>query len=155
MRIFTALIMLAIASSCQQPEKTDTPPVPAADSNVVFVESYMKTFNAHDWAALSRLYKDTAEMMDPAYGTGVVRLSQEDIRKKYAELQQMVPDVKDSIVSVYSVNGIITVEFLTRGTGPDQKPLSLPICTVFRMENGKIASDHTYYDNVDAPPPAK
>lgn len=159
MRLYKLLIVLAALFSCQQPEKTDTVPVPAADSNVVFVESFLKAFNAHDWAALGAMYTDTVEMMDPAMGLDVVRMSRADIQKKYTELQQLIPDVKDSLVAVYSVNGIITVEFESSGTGPDQKRFRLPICTVFRMEKGKIASDHTYYDNTDAlpppPPPAK
>jgi ketosteroid isomerase-like protein len=43
----------------------------------------------------------------------------------------------------------ITVEFISKGTGPDGKAFELPICTVLTVEDGKIAKDFTYYDNQD------
>ncbi|WP_262892331.1 hypothetical protein ACN9ML_07985 [Dyadobacter endophyticus] len=39
------------------------------------------------------------------------------------------------------------VEFISTGTAPDKSKFTLPICTIFTIENGNITQDFTYYDN--------
>jgi phosphorylcholine metabolism protein LicD len=70
------------------------------------------------------------------------------IIKEYSELQNQFPDVQDSVVAVYpSGDKNVIVEFVSKGTLPDQSKFELPICTIFTIENGKITKDYTYFDN--------
>ena len=70
------------------------------------------------------------------------------IVKKYTELAELFPDVKDKIVQIYpSGDKHIIVEFISSGTAPDGLKFELPICTIFTIEKGFITKDFTYYDN--------
>ncbi|MBX7262129.1 MAG: nuclear transport factor 2 family protein [Chitinophagales bacterium] len=51
------------------------------------------------------------------------------------------------IVNIYHANEHVIVEFLSKGTAPDGMKFTLPICTIFKIKNGKIVKDFTYYDN--------
>ena len=52
------------------------------------------------------------------------------------------------MVAVYpSGDKNVIVEFVSKGTLPDQSKFELPICTIFTIENGKITKDYTYFDN--------
>ncbi|HMS30617.1 MAG TPA: nuclear transport factor 2 family protein [Saprospiraceae bacterium] len=115
--------------------------------NEKIIQQYFEHFNNHEWQKMAELYANTVEIKDPAMGIQVVKFSQSDIVKKYVELQQMIPDVRDSIVNIYHANEHIIVEFLSKGTAPDGKKFTLPICTIFEMKDGKIVKDFTYYDN--------
>jgi ketosteroid isomerase-like protein len=112
-----------------------------------FIQQYFEHFNQHDWLKLAELYADTVEMKDPSMGIDLVTMTRADIVKKYTELQQMIPDVKDSIVNVYPSNQHCIVEFISHGTAPDGNTFILPICTIFEFKDDKIIKDFTYYDN--------
>lgn len=116
-------------------------------SNKTLVETYFDHFNKHDWKAMADLYVDTAEMKDPSIGPENVKMTKADIISKYSELEQMIPDVKDSIINIYSAGNNVIVEFISSGTAPDGSKFQLPICTVFEIKDGKICKDLTYYDN--------
>jgi predicted SnoaL-like aldol condensation-catalyzing enzyme len=136
MKRLVSIIGLAILAACKQPAKQEQ-----------LVETYFTHFNNHNWQAMANLYTDTTCMKDPAYGQQAVNMSRAEIVQKYKALQEQVPDVKDSVVAVYPFGNGITVEFVSSGTGPDGKPFTLPVCTIFTIVNGKICGDLTYYDN--------
>lgn len=118
--------------------------------NEQLVKQYFELFNAHEWQKLSELYADNAEFKDPSLGNGIVKQSKNDFVKKYTELNQLFPDLKDQVINIYpSGEKHIIVEFVSTGTAPDLSKFELPICTVFTIENGKITKDFTYYDNFD------
>jgi ketosteroid isomerase-like protein len=145
---FTCVLVMMFA--CNKPTpKNIMPPVNNVAKNSAIIEQYFAQFNKHDWKAMADMYIDNPEMKDPAFGIANVKMTKADIIKKYLELHQMIPDVKDSVVAVYTSGNYMTVEFESSGTGPDGKKFSLPICTVFEIKEGKITKDFTYYDNVD------
>ena len=114
------------------------------------IRNYFELFNKHQWKALSEMYTEGAEFKDPSFGNGTVKQSRAEFVKKYAELNQTFPDLKDSVIQVYpSGDKNIIVEFLSTGTAPDQSKFELPISTIFTIENGKITKDFTYYDNFE------
>lgn len=118
--------------------------------NEQLVKQYFELFNAHEWQKLSDLYADNAEFKDPSLGNGIVKQSKNDFVKKYTELNQIFPDLKDQVINIYpSGEKHIIVEFVSTGTAPDLSKFELPICTIFTIENGKITKDFTYYDNFD------
>lgn len=118
--------------------------------NEKLIENYFKLFNDHKWKELSELYVENAEFKDPSFGNGIVKQSKAEFVKKYTELNQVFPDLKDKVIQVYpSGDKNIIVEFVSTGTAPDQSKFELPISTIFTIENGKITKDYTYYDNFE------
>jgi ketosteroid isomerase-like protein len=118
------------------------------------VRQYFELFGRHDWIAMSSLYSDTAEFLDPSLGTLPVRMSRADVVAKYSELQAAIPDVHDSVVRVIVGDpNHVTVEFVSTGSAPDGSRFTLPIIALFTFNDGHIASDHTYYH--EECPPAK
>ena len=105
-------------------------------------------FNKHDWINYASLYSDSATFLDPSFGKNEIVQSREQTIKKYADLQNTIPDIKDSLVSTErSGTNSVVVEFISKGTLPDKSRLYLPICTILKFKDGKIVSDHTYFDN--------
>lgn len=118
--------------------------------NEKLIENYFKLFNEHKWKELSELYIENAEFKDPSFGNGIVKQSKVEFIKKYTELNQVFPDLKDKVVQVYpSGDKNMIVEFVSTGTAPDRSKFELPISTIFTIENGKITKDFTYYDNFE------
>lgn len=118
------------------------------EKNIGIVKDVYRHFNAHDWRAMAALYSDSAEFKDPSFGTGIVRQSRRQTEEKYAALQRMFPDLRDDVVQIYpSGTDHVVVEFVSSATAPDGQRFTLPICTIFELQNGVIVKDFTYYDN--------
>jgi ketosteroid isomerase-like protein len=144
------LCMALTAAACNNPKpKTIMPPVNNSAANKAIIEQYFVHFNNHNWKALADMYVENPEMKDPAFGTANINMSKADIVKKYTELNQMISDVRDSIVAMYPAGNNTVVEFVSTGTEPGGKKFALPICTIFEIKEGKITKDFTYYDNVE------
>ncbi|RAJ28806.1 nuclear transport factor 2 family protein [Pedobacter cryoconitis] len=130
--------------SCHSANHKNMEPI----NNEKLVRVYFEHFNKHDWVKMADIYAETALFKDPSLGKGVVTQKREQTVKKYSELSQQFPDVKDSILNIYpSGDKNIIVEFVSSGTAPDNSKFELPICTIFTIENGLITKDFTYYDN--------
>ncbi|WP_374439861.1 nuclear transport factor 2 family protein [Epilithonimonas sp.] len=142
--LITALFISVMTTGCNNCDSKDK------STNEQFVKKYFQLFNQHQWKALSELYADNAEFKDPSLGKGTVKQSRQEFVRKYSELNQMFPDLKDEIKTIYiSGDNNVIVEFVSTGTAPDKTKFELPICTIFTIENGKITKDFTYYDNFD------
>lgn len=142
-KILTAALLLSVMTiACNNCDSKDN------SANEQFVKKYFQLFNQHQWQALSELYVENAEFKDPSLGSGIVKQSRKEFVRKYSELNQMFPDLKDEIKTIYiSGQNNVIVEFVSTGTAPDNTKFELPICTIFTIENGKITKDFTYYDN--------
>lgn len=149
MKNFIAIAITVVTlAACQSKETEHQVPVSHNAANETLVKQYFDHFNGHDWEKMAAMYTDSAEFKDPSLGQGIVKQSHQDIIKKYGELQQMIPDVRDSVIATYpSGDNHIVVEFISKGTAPDKTTFELPICTVFNIEHGKISKYFTYYDN--------
>jgi ketosteroid isomerase-like protein len=122
----------------------------AAQSNEQLVRRYFEHFNNHDWSKMANMYVETAEFKDPTLGKGIMKQTREQVAKKYSDLHQVFPNIKDDIVHLYpSGNNHIVVEFISRGTAADNSTFELPICTIFMIENGLITKDFSYFDNFE------
>lgn len=118
------------------------------EKNKELIEKYFTLFNQHDWKALSEMYADSAAFKDPTSGMKVIKKTKAQFVQEYTGLQQQFPDVHDQVLNIYpSGEKHVTVEFVSTGMGADQKKFELPIVVIFRIENGKIVQDFTYYDN--------
>jgi limonene-1,2-epoxide hydrolase len=109
------------------------------DDPLTVVRAVFESFNAHDWKKMESLYADNVEMMDPSLNG--IKTGKQGMTEFYAS----VPDIHDEIKLIKAAGNIVVVEFLSTGTIDGQK-FTLPICTIFKIDNGKVVSDHTYYD---------
>ena len=128
---------------------TTTPDTTSDLNHRAFIDQYFGHFNDHDWSAMAALYAEPAAFKDPSLGFGVHMRRRSDIVQQYTMLSEMIPDVKDSVVSIYPSGDQIIVEFLSTGTAPDGTEFSLPVCSILTIEDGLITSDYTYYDNFE------
>lgn len=145
-KILILLITLSLIS-CTNQSKTTTM---KSTENEKLVKTYFEHFNNHDWKKMAEMYTETADFKDPSLGIGIVKQTQQQTIKKYSELNNVFPDLKDEVKAVYpSGDNHIVVEFISTGTAPDNSKFELPICTIFTIENGKITKDFTYYDNFE------
>ncbi len=116
--------------------------------NMTIVKQSFEYFNKYDWAKMATLYMDNAELWEPSMGQGVNKHTHAQIIQKFTELHKMVPDVHNEIGQMYpSSDKHVIVEYTSTGTGPDGKKFTLPMCSVYTFDNGKITRDMTYYDN--------
>lgn len=111
------------------------------DDPASVIKQVFEAFNAHDWKKMESLYSDNVEMMDPSFEG--IRIGKEGMTDFY----RSVPDIHDEVKLIAVAGNTVVVEFVSTGTVAGKKFI-LPICTVFKIENGKIISDHTYYDNL-------
>ena len=117
------------------------------EENVLIAKNVYKYFNEHDWAKMAELYADPADFKDPSFGQGIVQQTRQQIVGKYKEMEEMSKDIRDEVIQVYpSGDKHVIVEFVSSGTAPNGEKWSLPICTIFTIENGQITKDFTYYD---------
>ncbi len=143
-KFMSVVFFCLMTVACSNCDSKDNP------ENQQLIQQYFKLFNEHKWPELSEMYAENAEFKDPSFGTKTIKQSKKDFVKKYAELNQIFPDLKDKVINIYpSGDKNIIVEFVSTGTAPDQSKFELPICTIFTIENGKITKDFTYYDNFD------
>lgn len=142
--ILAVIFVLASCNNQNQSKPMDT------TQNEKVVKQYFEYFNSHDWKKMAEMYTETADFKDPSLGQGIVKQTRKQIQEKYAALNEVFPDLKDSIVQIYpSGEKHIIVEFVSTGTAPDNSKFELPICTIFTIENGMITKDFTYFDNFE------
>lgn len=137
--IFTLVVLTSI--SCGK-YKTDS-----TYNNERLIQNYFEHFNNHEWERMANMYAPTAEFIDPSLGAGIVKQTRRQTIDKYAALHRNYPDLHDQVIRTYSSGkNHIIVEFISTGTAPGELRFSLPICTIFTIENGKIIKDFTYFD---------
>lgn len=147
-KISALLIVIFLIISCNnqnEPKNIDT------SKNEKIVKQYFEYFNSHNWKKMAEMYTETADFKDPSLGKGIVKQTRKQTEDKYAELNEIFPDLHDEVIQIYSSGeNHIIVEFISTGTAPDNSKLELPICTIFTIEKGLITKDFTYFDNFQA-----
>ncbi len=104
-------------------------------------------FNQHNWKLMSEHYADSAQFLDPAFGTDYIYQSRDEMIKKYAEMEQMFPNINDNVVGIFAAGDKVSVEFISTGNAGDSISFSLPISCVLTLKNKLIIKDATYYNN--------
>lgn len=146
-------IVMLVACSNNTNQSTQTTTDHSSVENEKLIRRYFDTFNKHQWKELAEFYTESAEFKDPSFGIEPIQQNRAQIIEKYSAMGEMFPDIKDEIKSIYpSGDQCIIVEFVSTGTAPDSSAFTLPICTIFTIEKGKITKDYTYYDNSGSEP---
>jgi SnoaL-like domain len=142
-KILIPISILLVIFSCNSKVENKS-----VDENEAFVKKYFEHFNAHNWQAMADMYIDTADFKDPSLGKTIVKQTRQQTASKYKALAEIFPDLHDEISNMYPTDkNHIVVEFISTGKSADGGKLSLPICTIFTIENNKIKKDFTYFDN--------
>jgi ketosteroid isomerase-like protein len=145
MKSFLLLFITVLGIRCSNIENKVTVDDTQAE-NVSTVKQMFEAFNRHDWEAMASFYIDTAEFLDPSFGTAYVKQTRNETAAKYATLEKMYPDVRDNVVAIYSMGDVVGVQFVSSGTDSLGQKFSLPIGCFLTLKNGKIVKDATYYD---------
>ncbi|MFM7851529.1 MAG: nuclear transport factor 2 family protein [Flammeovirgaceae bacterium] len=138
MRGFFILVLCAAVAACST--------LPTTNQNEKLAQEMFAAFNRHDWKGMAEYYADTAEFLDPSYGTEFVKKTRTETISKYAEMEKMFPNVHDEVVTIFSRGDKVAIEFISTGSANGEK-FKLPISTVLTIVNNKIVRDATYYNN--------
>ena len=142
---YTALFLLFALTqiSCSNHE------MDLVDQNIEIAKKSFAAFNAHNWEEQAGYFSDTCQYLDPSYGdTHVVKSRIEKI-EKYQKMEEMSPDIKDEITSIFGAGDKVVIQFISSGTAKTDQgeyTWSLPICCVFTFKDGLIVKDETYYN---------
>ncbi|MGX1186554.1 steroid delta-isomerase-like uncharacterized protein [Pseudomonas sp. F-14 TE3623] len=119
------------------------------------VRDYMKAWNAHNADAAAEYFSDNVEFLDASVGTPQV--GRENAKAQVIQVfMQAVPDLQWKMLGEPIVNGesiAFEWEFNGTNTGPwsaetpaTQRPLSFKGVSFIHLKNGKILTQHDYYD---------
>ena len=81
------------ACTTQKPETT-------SKRNEAIARQLFEHFNNHNWKNMAAMYTETADFKDPSFGKNTVKQTRAQIIEKYSQLQQMFPDIRDSIIAL-------------------------------------------------------
>ena len=137
--LLSSFMMASCTVSTQREDKK-------AEENKNLIKNLFTAFNRHDWKAMSEMYAEDFESLDPSSGKKRLQQQRKYIVETYSGLQQYSPDIRDSVINLFAEENRVVAEFISTGTTAKGEKWMQPICTVFKIENGLIVSDATYYD---------
>jgi ketosteroid isomerase-like protein len=130
---------MLLLAACASPLKQE-------NKNTEIAQKLFEAFNRHGWKAMTDLYAEQAQFLDPAFGTELVIKSRSETITKYEEMQTMFPDLHDAVKNIYPSGETVVVEFVSTGKAADGTTFSLPIVSVLTIRDRLIIKDATYYD---------
>jgi steroid delta-isomerase-like uncharacterized protein len=130
------MLLMAACSSSEIREK----------KNIEVAQKLFEAFNKHDWKAMTELYAENSQFLDPAFGHELVIKSRLETIAKYSQMQTAFPDIQDAVQNMYPSGETVTIEFVSTGTAVDGTKFSLPIVSILTIRDGLIVKDATYYD---------
>ena len=127
--------------------------------NAAIVRDLYDAFNDHDLDRAAAMVSEDFELVDFA-ADGQAFRGPEGFRQWHQIFLTAVPDAKAEVTNVVAAGegGWVFTEHIGRGTHtgplvgpsgtipPTGRKIELPIGELFRVENGKIALIHAYYD---------
>ena len=111
---------------------------------VRIVQQKFQAFNNHDVTAIEHIYAADATLRSPDYPelSGNARIAD-----TYRRIFDAIPDAKDDIEHIDRAADRVYVQFLLTGHLKNvEKPISVPIISVYTVRHGSIVADTTYYD---------
>ncbi|MBO1536988.1 ester cyclase [Pseudomonas sp. OA65] len=119
------------------------------------INDYMKAWNARDAEAAAKYFAEDGEFLDASVGTPQV--GRENAKTQVIEVfMHAVPDLQWTMLGEPIINGesiAFEWEFKGHNTGPwstetpaTQRPLSFKGVSFIRLKEGKIFTQHDYYD---------
>jgi ketosteroid isomerase-like protein len=124
----------------------DAPPRPSNGSaNEQIIRSLFAAFNRHDVDGLAALYAPDAYLMSSDFAEP--RHGPEGVRKTYSDLVARLSSVHDEVKTLIVQGDEVAAEFVSTWRANGKIPAGrLEIATFFKLRNGKIISDVTYFN---------
>lgn len=118
---------------------------PPAVNRPDVVRAKFDAFNRHDADAIEHLYAADAHLHSPDYPDLV---GNKPIADTYRRIFAAIPDAHDEVTTLEVGPERVYAQFVLSGHlgGAPDKPLSIRIISVYRVEGGHIAEDDSYYD---------
>ena len=127
--------------------------------NLRLVDCMIASYNARDWSKLAETYAESALFYEP--GVKPYR-GRDAIRRSYQDLHAVFPDERIKKVRSFGQGDWICIEMVASGTHkgplmtpegktipPTNKSYQVEIAATIRIENGKIAEYHEYFDKLE------
>jgi steroid delta-isomerase-like uncharacterized protein len=125
------------------------------NDSLVVVRDYMNAWNAHNAEAAAGYFAQNVEFLDASVGTPQV--GRENAKTQVVQVFiQAVPDLQWKMLGEPIVNGeniAFEWEFKGTNTGPwnaetpaTNRPLSFKGVSFMRLKDGKVLTQHDYYD---------
>lgn len=113
--------------------------------SVDVIQRKFAAFNQHDVAAIENIYAGGALLNSPDYRNLV---GNKPIAETYRKIFDAIPDAKDEIDLLEAAGNHVYVQFVLTGhwNGAMDKPIDVRIMSVYKVEDGRIVADATYYD---------
>jgi ketosteroid isomerase-like protein len=109
------------------------------------VRSKFTAFNLHYVAAIKDIYSSDAMLNSPDYHDLV---GNKPIAETYKQLFESIPDAEDNVQLLELAGEHVYVQFVLTGhwNGSPDKPVNVRIISVYKVSDGHIVDDATYYD---------
>jgi ketosteroid isomerase-like protein len=109
------------------------------------VRQKFAAFDQHDTATIQNLYATDAVLHSPDYPD---LHGNAPIAETYQRLFKAIPDARDELQSLDACGERVYAQFLLTGhwEGSPNKPIRVPILSVYTVHGGQISADSTYYD---------
>lgn len=115
------------------------------------IDRLVDAFNRKDPAGMAALYQPDITYWSSI--SGYTRGSAEVIGH-IRELFRHLPDEQMTPERVITNGSVIVVEFVSRGTGPEDRPYEIRFTEVMRLRDGLLAEIKVYIDPDEVPMPA-
>lgn len=102
-------------------------------------------FNRHNVVAIENIYSGDAVLNSPDYHD---LAGNKPIAETYRKLFDSIPDARDDVEILEFAGSHVYVQFVLTGhwNGSPDKPISVRIISVYKVNDGHIVDDATYYD---------
>lgn len=117
---------------------------------------WINFLNKHDTVSLITLYSDSVKIESPNWEG--VKTGRASVNDTYSRYFTSTPDMQHEINNIIATDGAVIIEYTFRGTlkNPEHntpeymrgKKYTLAACAILRIQNGKIVSQKTYFDQV-------
>lgn len=141
--IHLGLLWLTALVSCNNVESN------LVNQNIEIAKKSFAAFNRHDWEEQASYFSDTCKFLDPSYGDQHVTVNRKNKIAKYSKMEEMSPDIRDDITSIFGVGDKVVIQFVSSGTAQTEEgdyKWRVPICCIFTIKDGLIVVDETYYN---------
>lgn len=144
--LILGLLLVLVSHASFAADKASTPSV---------IHDYMSAWNAHNADAAAKYFTDDVEFLDASVGTPQV--GRENAKSQVIQVfMQAVPDLQWKMLGEPIVDGesiAFEWEFKGNNSGPwsaespaTNRPLSFKGVSFIKLKDGKILTQHDYYD---------
>lgn len=156
-KIFTAIIFISVSTllACSSPKKKESPKVDPVEANIkMYTHVWDEIINKRnlDMFNDSNFTKDVVMHASPSDVVGIdsARVYYANYLTGFSNIEFTIKDVfgqGNKLVKYWNFKGIHTGVFF--GIAPTGKTVNIDGVTLVRMQDGKIAEERDFFDNLD------